>query len=453
MKSKKLTFLFYTYIGIVVIVAMLLMYYQKQQKQKGSTTGKANVISRTDTGDTTDEPIKKSTHVIDVESVLSERQKVYETSESKSTLSYSEVYQDLQSARACQTIYRFWREQGITADVSKRVARPHYFYGQPVYAGTEQPPLTSGQEALLSYWIEQCVQLWINYGEFDNSNTASIPINDVLDAISRKLLEITPKNKKEQKLKQMRQLVAQWLSSYQGLEAAYEGEDTLDSSASQALYDQLERLKDLDEEVKAQWFAAQRNSLPDEEALRDQHFDLLKQIRALEYQIKDQKQVNKESLNQALDNFQGFDQAINEAIKTQYAEVFFEYIYAFNGKQSAFFQYLGFEYVSPINSRQPASQHRISPDQLVYEAAGYENVTMHQWELRYATHLYLCDIGWDCGPKSPIVMNYCLFGLMGSYVDACETDLPNYYQQKFISPNRWPDVMKFKSLYKELFNE
>ncbi len=450
MKSKKLTYLFYGYIALVVIIALLLLYSQQQKKtQKQSNP---NIITSIDSDKTNHETQEITQKVINIESMRSNSNTEISVTETTDALSYMDVYEDLQSTRACRPFYRFWREQGLSADVSNRVGRPHYFFGEQVYAGDEKVPLTATQNETLEHWVKKCYQVWLDYGEFESGNELTIPLNDVTDVISKKLLSITAKTPKEQKLKQVRQLAAQWTASFKVLEGAYEGEDSLEPSVAQSLHNELAMLRHLDEEVKSQWFAAQSNNQPDEAAFRDQHFDLLNQIRALEHRIKQQKVVNPDSLTQAIDSFQSIDGAINDAIKTQHAEVFFEYIYAFSGKQPPFLMYLGFEYTSPTRINQLANLHRISTDQLVYAAAGLEVAIAHQFELRYATHLYLCDLGWDCGPQSPIVMNYCLFGL-GSYPDACDQNLSDFYQQHFISPNRWADVIRFKSLYKDMFYE
>ncbi|MFK8011988.1 MAG: hypothetical protein AB8B80_08115 [Marinicellaceae bacterium] len=452
MNSKKLARLFYAYIGVVVLIALFLLYFQQQQKKKTQNMGNPNVVTKNEDAEAYDKTDIGAQKVINIKTVISESNKEIVKTESDDTLSYFEVYQQLQSARACEVFYRFWREQGLSADVASRVSRPHYFYGQQVYSGDEQVPLSGGQVETLNYWVRQCYQLWADYGVFDNSKTASLPMNDVREAITQKLLTIAPVTNKEKALKNTRRLAVQWTNSFEQLEAAYEGEDSLEATAARALYDELENLQTLDDEIKSQWFAAQRNNHPGEESLRDQHFDLLRQIRALEQRIKSQKVPNQEKLEAALVDFQSFDQVMNNNMKTEFGDVVFEIVYALSGRQAFLFQYLGFEHAKSYGSKTKASQHRITPDQLMYAASGFENPTLHQWDIRYAMHLHLCDLGWDCGPQSPIIMNYCLFGL-GSYPDACGQELQSFYNQYYISPSRLPDVLRFKSVYIELFDE
>lgn len=453
MNSKKLARLFYAHIGVVVLIALFLLYYQQQQKKKTQHVSDANVVSRVDTITSDDDIIEPSQQVINVETILSDNIEVIAVSDSTEDLSYMAVYKDLQSARACRSFYRFWREQGLAADFNMRVGRPHYFYGQQVYAGDELVPLTAAQNETLSHWVQRCYQMWLDYGEFERDDEFTVPLNDVTDAISKKLLSITPKTKEEQQLKNIRLMASQWTASFKALEGAYEGEDSLSVAELEIIQNEVILLSGLREELRLRWLDVRDNNQDEADSLSRQRQDLSQQIRVLRAKIKNQKVPNDEKIMQAQAVFQNMDQAMSDALKTNFADVFFEIIYAFRREQAFMFQFLGFEYSPTFNQLQPAHQHRITPDQLVYAAAGLETAPMHQWELRYATHLYLCELGWDCGPQSPIVMNYCLFGLSGSYPDACGQGLPNFYQQHFISPNRWGDVLRFKSLFKELFYE
>ncbi|MCB1583938.1 MAG: hypothetical protein KDI92_12815 [Xanthomonadales bacterium] len=450
MNPKKLAMLFYGFIAAMVLLAIYLLYFQQQQAKK-QATNTANVVSQDEMVASVKHHQEASPRIVNIQSIQDKSVTRMDKTIEVDSLSYLDVYQQLQTARACQMFYRFWQANGLDADITQRVSRPVYQYGQPVYAATEQVPLTSEQNDTLEYWVIKCYQLWQDYGVFDTSKTDGIPLNDVVDAISIKLSTITAKTSKEQTLKKTRQLASQWAVSYQALEQAYEGDDSLEPTAAQALYDELAALQQLDDEVKNQWFAAQRNNQPDEESLRDQHFDLLRQIKAIENRIKEQKMVNHEKLMQAQLDFQGFDQAMNQALRTQDADVFFEVVYALNGKRTFAFHFLGFEHHSTYS--RPADKHRITPDQMVFTASGLLQPSTNHGELRYAFHLYLCELGWDCGPLSPIVMNYCLLGPLSSYPDACGRNLSQFYQEHFISPNRWQDVMMFKLLYKELFYE
>jgi hypothetical protein len=449
MNHKKLKVMLYGLIATVVIIALYIVSQQPQSKQQKSS-GTANVISRFDVAETKNELTTTPKKNINIKSTQEKSNSVVNPEVPKDQLSYLDVYRQLQSARACQVFYKFWQQQGLEADVTKRVSRPHHFHGQQAYSGTEQLLLTTEQYETLEFWVSQCYQLWLDYGVFDGDKATTIPINDVKETIHNKLVSMVAKTPKERALKQTRRLINNWLASFTTLEDALDGEDSLDLTTAQILYDELVTLQTLDDEVKAQWFEAQANNHPNAGSFRDQHFDLLRQIRDLEFRIKEQKVVNHEKLNQAQLDFQGHDQAMNQAFRTKDGDVFFEIMYAMEGGKNPAFMYFGYKHQS--NHGSPANLYSISPDQLVYEASGHESAVLHQWDLRYATHLYLCDLGWDCGPNSPIVMNYCLIGL-GSYPDACGQSLPQFYQQQFLSPNHWQDVMVFKTLYQELFYE
>jgi uncharacterized protein YdbL (DUF1318 family) len=456
MNPKKLAIMFYGFIGAVVLLALYLLYFQQQQAKKQQASNAANVISQVETTAPEKNQQKSPPKIINLQSIQDKRDQQAKEVIDTDKLSYLEIYRQLQTARACKFFYRDWRKRGLDADITTRVSRPVYKYGQQVYSGTEQVPLTTGQQDTLEYWVMQCHQLWLDYGVFDQVKSDAnllneIPLNDVVDEINKKLYSITARTSKEQALKKVIQLSDQWTTSYQALERAYEGDDSLEPTAAQAMYDELASLQQLDEEVKNQWFAASRNNQPDAETLRDQHFDLLRQIKALENRIKEQKKVNPDKLEQAILNFQTLDQAMNQALKTQDADVFFEVVYTFNGRRAYLFSYLGYEHHSTYS--RPADKHRITPDQMVYAASDQLLSRINHGELRYAFHLYLCELGWDCGPQSPIVMSYCLIGPLQSYPDACGQDLPQFYHAQFISPNRWQDVMVFKSLYQELFYE
>ena len=423
----------------------------QQNKQRQETKPVINVVTQVeaDTTESNNRPAKqKIINLATIETGMHTEDS--QASTAATALSYLDIYQQLQAAKACSPFYQFWRRSGLEADLTALVRPPVKLYGQADYLPGEQAPLTTGQTETLVYWVKRCHGLWSDYGVFNAADNNTIPINDITDTLSKKLLTTVPQSKKAMAIKKTRQLATQWQQSFAQLEATLAGEDSSHLSDLQLIHDEIEQLKQLREELRLQWLEARDSDESLAQSLKQQRIDLLQQIDQYENEINDQKVVNQEALQQVVADFERHDQSLNQSLYTDVAEVFYEALITFEGDSLYGFNHFGFAYHS--DSTQPANQYRITPDQLVFEVSGRHNRLQHSFVLRYTAQLFLCDLGFDCAARSPIMMHYCLFG-MQAYPAACGKNLKVFFQHDLISPNRLQDVLLFKKYYQDLFDE
>jgi cytochrome c556 len=451
MNQKLLTRLFYSFLVVMVIAALFLLNYQvKQNKKREQGGSNINVLSRVDTDNLDSSSQKTKQEIINVTSVDVDVDA--ESMEPTTTvpLSYLSIYHQLQTAKACRSFYQFWRNNGLEVDITSVVRPPVKLYGEANYLPNDKVPLTVGQTETLKTWVQKCHGLWEEYGEFEPEPNHLIPKNDVADTITKRLVATVAKTNKEMAIKHVRQLAGQWQQGFDQIATALEGEDSGNPFELQRIHDQVAQLTQLRKDLSLQWLKVRFNNESEAALLNQQRSDLTEQIWQLEAEIKSQKVVSQEQLQQVVADFQNQDAALNRAIRTTDADVFYEALELYQGDNMWWLQDIGFAFYSLVNN--PVNQYRITPYQLVFEASGWRNQMARSADLRYAAQLYLCDIGWDCGAESAIVMSYCLFGIY-SYPAACGQSLPAFLQNHLISPNRWQDVMHFKNLYKELYHE
>jgi len=444
--------MFYGFLLVVVILAVFLLNYQIQQnKHRTEAKSGANLVSHVgdDFRDVDSHAVKQN--IINV--APREMDFVVADGEAPTTvltLSYLEIYQQLQTAKACHPFYDFWRRNGLAADSRKIVRPPVKLYGTAVYPPGEQVPLSAGQTAALTDWVKRCYGLWLDYGVFNQSDNQSIPINDISETLTKKLLATVPQSKKGRAIKQTRQLAAQWQRSFAQLETTLEGEDSINQAEIDAVHDEVEKLKQLREDLRLQWMDVRYSDESLAKSLLQQRNDLRQQIHQYEVELESQKVLNQDALNQVLAGYQIQDQKLNQALYSDVAEVFYEALTTLENQQVYWLSLIGF--ANHSITTQALNQYRITPDQLVYEASGWQNRWLHSSDLRYAAQWYLCDLGMDCGPQSPIVMHYCLLGFSSS-PRACGQNLQSFFYNDLISPNRLQDVLQFKNHYQELFGE
>jgi hypothetical protein len=292
MNQGKRLIIRYGFVAVAILLVLLLLW-----NLSGKHSTKKNAINEisqqaADPPTAENQIAEKLQPAVNINDLTAKQTASDIDSKENESLSFMDIYRQLQTARACGLFYMRWQQFGLEWDLKQMVRSPVYVYGQPEYSAIEPIPISSEQSEMLTYWATACYQLWQDYGEFVDNKQNSIPVNDMVEAVSSQLMTTSAKTAKEQRLKQTLQLTAQWQDSLERLKQALEGEDSMGNSEVQSLYQQLETLQIQLEAAKQAWFDAQANELPNEDSLRDQYFDLLNQTRDLEQRIKSQKEVN-----------------------------------------------------------------------------------------------------------------------------------------------------------------
>ena len=167
MNQKLLARLFYGFLVFMVIVALFLLNYQvKQNKKREQTGNNINVVSRVDDADIEKTAQIAKQPIINVSSMDVKTQLVKDDTPVTASVSYLDVYRQLQTAQACRSFFEFWQRKGLDADITSMVRPPLKLYGDANYLSNEKAPLAAGQTEALKSWVYKCHQLWQAYGEF-----------------------------------------------------------------------------------------------------------------------------------------------------------------------------------------------------------------------------------------------------------------------------------------------
>ncbi len=440
----------YGFLALVVIAAIILLKYQLDHKdiKQQQVNNHPNVVTQMDRETTTKISVEKSTDKKLTQNATSDTAELQLNTElSDNPLTYLDVYHQLQNAKACEPFFDQWQRDNIETDMTHIVRPTQKFYGMPDYLPNEKQPMTGGQNVLLKQWQQKCRILWDTYGTFDTRDKLNATvINDIPDAIKRHLLIISPKTTKEITLKNTQIITVQWQESFNNLEEVLVGDNSLPEEDIVVIEANLDQLRIHIGGLNARF----TSDLSDDEsrAIVEEINTNYAQKEELETLLKNQKVINEDALAQAVSNFQSYDQKLNQSLHSQYADVFFEALQAIEGWTKYNLTKLGFTYKRNSN----ADNYRITLDQMVLEHSEWQSPLLHSNDLRYATHLYLCDLGWDCGSDSAIMMYYCLRNLY-TLPEACGLDVRTFYKEHLISPNRLPDVLTFKAILKDLYNE
>lgn len=454
MGQKLLAYLFYGFLVLMVIAALFLLKYQLGQKavKQQQIDSRANVVSRMETESTVLLPNQKQTDKSLAQAKFSEKPENRLTKENANQpLTYLQFYRQLQQAQACQPLFKKWQAEGIKTDLQDIVRPAIRFYGEPDYLPNEPQPITGGQQTMLNQWQTICLNLWHDYGIFSLEQT-NLPTltNDITADIERLLNTLPTKTAKETAIKHVLKTARKWQQSFNQLTLAFEGEDSVDEAQLMAWNDEIQRLKTQRIEVSQEFRTIDNPSEEDINNITDQQTILYEQIRAIEKQIKAQKVVNKDTFAQAESAFESQNQALNKLLYSHDGDVFYEVLRTLEDHRDAgaSITSTGLSYTSSYK----ANSYRISPGQMVLEHSKWHTSFTQFNTLKFATHLYLCDLGWDCGADSVMMLRYCLLD-MHSYAEACGLDVRTFYQQHLISANHMTDVEHFKNLYTDLFYE
>ena len=452
MSQKLLAYLFYGFLVLMVVAALFLLKYQLDQKdvKQQQIDSRANLVSRLDSEAIVKPALQQQANQVNSQTTISQQLESQPTQESADQpLTYLQVYRQLQKVQACQPYFRKWQAEGIKADLTNIVRPATRLFGAPDYLPTEPQPISAGQQTMLNQWQAICLNLWHEYGVFSLERT-DLPtlVNDISTDIERFLNTLPTKTAKEIAIKNARKIAVQWQQSYKNLEQTLVGEDSVDEAQLLAWREEIERLKTLRTQISKEFRTIDNPSDEETNNMIEQQMELYEQITAIEKQITAQKAVNKDALAQAETAFESQNQALNKLLYGRDGDVFFEALRTLEGQQSNRITTIGFNY----NRFGKANSYRVSPDQMVLENSQWQSTHTQSNTLKYAAHLYLCDIGWDCSSESIIMLQYCLFDVY-THPDACGLDLRTFYQRHLISTNHMMDIRYFKNIYTDLFYE
>jgi len=443
MGQKILAYFFYGFLVLMVIIAVILLKYQLDQKalKQQQIQSRANVVTYTETADD-DQPAASSDKGSPKKDLSAANNRPPSdpdwSQQNPDTLSYSDIYQQLNLAKNCQPIFRTWQSDGSEADLTQLIGKPYVYYGDVIYETGQKPPPTPAQTQLLQQWQGQCLNLWRIYGDYDPSlNENQRLVTAIVETIEQRLNKTAAKTQREKQIKQVLNLSKQWQLRFNALEQALAGENSLTEAELADIQNQIQQLSGEQFRIITE---SQNNS-----DLSEQISDINQEISQLNEVIANQKVKNPNTIEQAKVAFEAIDQQLFKQFYTTYGAVFYEALSTVVGHDNL--RYLG----SGFSLSGQASHQRITPVDMVLEANNIRNNLWHKESISSATLLYLCDLGIDCSATSGLMINFCLTGYP-NYPDACGLTVQDFLRHHFISPNQWSDVNRLKGSYQEIFN-
>ncbi len=445
MGQKILAYLFYGFLILMVIAALILLKYQLDHKdiKQQQIDIRANVVSHSekDSKSPTESNTREKTESEQSSENMPLKADQELRQEEAGTLSYLDIYRQLNQAKTCQPIFLKWQSDGSKADLESLISKPYTYYGDPIYQLDQKPPITTAQKQLLQQWKDQCLNLWRLYGKY----TTDLQDNQFLIAAIEENIELRlnstlPETKREQAIKQVLKLTGQWRHRFTELEQALSGENSLTEAELADINSQIEQLSDEQFQIIADSQTAQNNS-----NLTDQIARINQEISELNDILMQQKVKNPDTIAQAKAAFESIDQQLFKQFYTPYGEVFYEALKTVVGHDNL--RYIG----SGYSAGGQASYQRITPINMVMEANNLRTNPWHRETVSSATLLYLCELGMDCSANSQLMINFCLTGYP-SYPTGCGLTVHEFLRQQLISPNQWTDVQSLKNSYQEIFN-
>jgi len=449
MGQKILAYLFYGFLVVMVIAALILLKYQLDHKDinKQQIDSRANVVTRIETDQTTapKTSINEETRTQEVVTITDSQAQSTQTQNAES-LSYLAIYHQLKDAKTCQPIFYQWQTKGMQADLTELIGGSYRYFDSPDYGDNNKPTITAGQQTLLKQWHDKCLSLWQTYGDFEvNNEDQQTLINGITESIEHRLNNTATQTPREIELKNVIKISLQWQQSYDELEQALQGDDSLNEQELANINQQSRQLQSHLQQLYLDFRTEAESNDGINQTTMAEIDSLNQEIRRLSQLISDQKVINQDLVKQKSNAFSTLDQKLFSFFNTAYGEVFYEALTTVVGYEN--FHYIG----SGYSRGGEAKNQRITPVDMVLEANNIHTSRWYSESLNAATHLYLCDLGMRCGSESPLMFNYCLKNFR-VFPRACGLNVRDFYQNHFFSPNQWQDVQTFKNSYEDLFH-
>ncbi|MFC3194590.1 hypothetical protein ACFODZ_10115 [Marinicella sediminis] len=248
------------------------------------------------------------------------------------------------------------------------------------------------------------------------------------------LLSLTPEHPHEQAIADSLRLILQWREQVAQVTRISKGSEVPNQTTIDQLraeQQQLENRLDLIQKALRQ----QDNNAP----LAEEWARIQTRLNLINQQIKALKVINQPQRDEAIAAFQLSHDALNNLLRSRNPDVFFEVQSAL--EQIGSLRQFGYnpnKFNDRFEFKTPFIEY-VSPGEVVQQLIGVENDEWFQRLVHYATRLYHCELGADCGPTGDWIAYHCLTAFTELYANSCDQDLTVFYQQ-LLSENHWSDV-------------
>ncbi len=365
-------------------------------------------------------------------------------------LTYMDVYRMKRLYARCNDII-----YGVLEDVNyDPIARfennaAHFIKNQPTWPTKSQFQAVERHALKCEALLNQVQALDLPQLNQDNRFSSYISLREQL---SEFLTAMKPDSAKASNLAAVLSLVKVWNQHYQAVLDSSKGDETQNAGEIENIQAQIKQLRIYQGELSSQLQESEDNS--DSELSKD----LVKtwqEISQLNHKIKELSLVDPDARNKALAVFELVNNELFDKQRTQYPDVFYEVQTALERNHSSRGQFFGHHPYKDIGNGQlkmPFIEY-VSPGDVFKDMVGVSDNELFGLVINYATQLYHCELGADCGPNSQWVNFYCIVATPYMNPVSCDLDLLTFYQQHLLNQNQWQDVQTVLSQIRGVYAE
>ena len=319
-------------------------------------------------------------------------------------------------------------------------------------AATPNSPPPTQIEALHSH-ANKCLDLQLKLAKMDlpppkpNPNSGLSEPHYTTKYLMQLLSTYKTTTSKEQALANVIKHSQNWVQLFSAVLQLSEGNDSTNKAAIQILQDELRQLR-----IEQSKLVRQPKETHDDQFMTA-FGKIVVAIGNKEQAIQDLMVIDQDLRTQAIEDFSAVNDQLFDFLKSQDPDVFYEAQVTLETKRTL--SYHGFFPHKTIGMRdlkQPFTEY-VFPEDVVMHAMGLNNPDWFGLLIPYATQLYVCELGADCGPDSEWIKHHC-FQTLGEFNPvSCGLDLPTFYQYHLLSQNHFEDVQTVLDVMRGLYAE
>ncbi len=351
-------------------------------------------------------------------------------------LTYMDVYRMKRLYVQCQdVIYAVLENENYDAMTRFENNAAHFIKNQPTWP-TKSQFLAVERHALKCEALLNQVQA-LDLPQLNNDNNRQSSYLDLREQLTEFLTAMKPDSSKASRIADVLSLIQVWNQHYQAVLDSSKGDETQNTVEIERIKAQIKQLRTQVDELSSQ--IQEPRSNPD---LPKKLIKIRQEIRLLGHQITELKLINPETRNEALAVFEVVNNELFNRLRTQDPDVFFETQLALERNRSLRGNSFGHSPYKDIGTGQfkmPFIEY-VSPGDVFKSMVGIGDNELFRLVINYATQLYHCELGADCGPNSRWVNYYCITATPFMNPVSCDLDLLTFYQQHLLNQNQWDDV-------------
>ncbi|WP_154222820.1 hypothetical protein [Marinicella rhabdoformis] len=416
---------------VIIVIAVLLWFWTAKEQKEFKTT--PNLVSKTDginlnnqVKQTENERVKpKAQH--SVESFeISERQP--DAVETQKALSYLQVYQQLQLAKSCQSIFsELMTDENIDFDrwlteTMRNVSQDELYQPSRV------------QFDLLHQQIVECSDLKEHVMGLSNQvfikdqESNSFNQHILVEELAEQLSLTKPESEKEQALSRALDLIETWKDLLSQVAFISKGDDTLTAEAVLELVNQLKALN------KSRYEPTALNN-------SKLQMEITLQIEAIQAQLSAQKRVDETLRNQVMVALHEKTDELFNMLYSNGPEVFAEVNQALNlASKQLMFTYVGKKQIKNMSVDELVPEY-VFPMEITQTLIGGIDTEWLAINGDHIDRMIYCNLGGDCLADSLLIRNLCLpFYGVRTEPAACGLSVENFMRTRWLGQHQLQDI-------------